>query len=443
VSGERICNDSFITAVFECRSYIPTMTLVSPNDPRPLLDRRRWLREWALRWRDYSTPRSGSGGSWREATIGALGVWVVTRLLLSAWALFTVSTSPVVKRMPVPQTFFTLFFHWDSAYFEKIAAGGYFSATSPTDLPAFFPGYGIAGRVAADVLFPARNPTVGDITVGLWVAAAVPSLLAGIGLWKLTADRFGPRVAAGATVLLLAGPYSVFLAASYSEPLFLAFAVFAWYHASKGRWWVAGILAAGASLTRIDGLFLALSLGVLYLQSKGTPWRSFVPRALGLMAVAISTLIGYFVYLWAETGNPAEWFSAERQGWHRRFTLPWVSGMTTALKVTDPAVSDAHRIQALLEIVFAILCIVGGVVLARRRRWGGVVLVAATLASLMTSTTFLSLSRESLLLFPLTMLVASMRDVPRRRWIFRLALIGGIVLLLFNTHQFVLGIWAQ
>jgi hypothetical protein len=419
------------------------MNLVSPDNPSSFVSRRASFRQRVSDWAISEPPQAGTPGTWREALLGGLAIWVVTRVLLSAWALFTVSTSPTVKRLPVPQTYFTLFFHWDSAYFERIALGGYFSPSSPRDLPAFFPGYGIAGRLATALLLPGRHPSVGDITVGLWAAAAIASLLAGIGLWKLAADRFGPRVAAGATVLLLAGPYSVFLAASYSEPLFLAFAVFAWYHARKGRWLAAGILAAGASLTRIDGVFLALALGVLSLQGQGGSWRSRLPRAVGLVAVALSTVVGYFVYLWAMTGNPVEWLSAEKQGWHRRFTLPWISGATTLLKAFDPASSRAHRIQALLEIVFAILCLAGGLVLARRRRWGGVVLVASTLASLMTSTTYLSLSRESLLLFPLTMLVASTRDIPGRRWIFRLALACSFVLLLFNTHQFVLGIWAQ
>ncbi|RKR73353.1 mannosyltransferase family protein [Frondihabitans australicus] len=394
--------------------------------------------------RRASPPPSLARVSWRPALLGTAAIWVVVRLVLTVYSLVVTSTSTAVPVQPaVPHSFFTLLYHWDSSYFLEIAHNGYFAAADPPDLQAFLPGYPLAGRLATLVLFPGQGPTVPHLLVGLWLAAAIPSFVAGVGLWRITEDRFGPRVAAGAVVLLLAGPYSVFLAASYSESLFLAFAVFAWYHALRGRWWAAGLLAAGASLTRIDGVFLAVALGVVVLQEHGRLTRRAVLRAVGVVALSLSTLVGYFVYLAAVTGDPLSWLTAERHGWHRRFTVPWVSGLETLRTALDPARSSPLRAQALLEVVFAILCLAGLVVLARRRRWGAVILVGSTLASLMTSTTYLSLSRESLLLFPLTMTVASYRDHPSRRWVFRAGLAASILLLFFNTHQFVLGLWTQ
>lgn len=384
--------------------------------------------------------------SWREAVVGASVIWVAIRIVLTVYALIVTSIGRGFPVAPaVPRSFFTLFYHWDSSYFLEIARSGYFAPGQSADLPAFLPGYPLAGRLATAILFPGAAPSVAHVLVGLWVAAAIPSLAAAIGLWKLAAERFGPRVASGAVVLLLAGPYAVFLAASYSESLFLAFAVFAWYQARRGRWVAAVILAAAASTIRIDGLFLAAALAVLSLQAHASTWRrpEQLLRAAWVFAGSIAGLVGYFVYLFVRTGDPLEWLSAEHSGWDRRFTAPWTSGYATLQVALDRAASPNLRAQSLLEVAFALACIAGLVVLARRRRWGAVVLVALTLVSLMTSTTYLSLARESLVLFPITMVIASYRDVPGRRWIFRAGLAVGILLFFFNAHQFVLGFWAQ
>jgi len=394
---------------------------------------------------------------WRQAITGAVATWLAVRALLTAYAVILVSTQHVAPTRPaVPQSFFTLFYRWDSSYYLEIAQRGYFSPLGPAHLDAFLPGYPLAARVMTAALFPGTSFNAHDVTVGLWAVSAIASLVGAVGLWRVAADRFGGRVAFGATVLLLAGPYSVFLAASYSESLFLAFAVFAWYHAARGRWVTSGLLAAAASFTRIDGLFLAAALGALYLHSarsggrgsegsaRQTPGLPFhLRRAAGLVALAASTVVGYFVYLFAVTSDPLAWFTAEHAGWHRRFTMPWLSGVATAAGALNPHAASDHRAQSLLEVVFAVLCIAGAILLARRRRWGAVVLVVAVLASLMTSTTYLSLSRESLVLFPLTVLVASLRDVPAKRWVFRIAVVASLALFAFNAHQFVLGLWAQ
>jgi hypothetical protein len=327
---------------------------------------------------------AGATTSWRDAVVGASVIWVAIRIVLTAYAMIVTSIGRGFPVAPaVPQSFFTLFFHWDSSYFLEIARSGYFARGQSADLPAFLPGYPLAGRIATTILFPGAAPSVAQVLVGLWVAAAIPSLVAAIGLWRLTADRFGTRVASGALVL--------------------------------------------------------------YAQSGGSMWRrpERLLRAACVFAGSITGLLGYFAFLFVRTGDPLAWLSAEHRGWGRRFTAPWTSGYATLQVALDRAASPNLRAQSLLEVLFALACIAGLVVLARRRRWGAVVLVTLTLASLMTSTTYLSLARESLVLFPITMVIASYRDVPGRRWIFRAGLAVGILLFFFNAHQFVLGLWAE
>ncbi|HXR44202.1 MAG TPA: hypothetical protein VN759_05300, partial [Pseudolysinimonas sp.] len=148
----------------------------------------------------------------------------------------------------------------------------------------------------------------------LWIAPLVASLVAGIAFWRLVADRFGDRVALVATVLLLAGPYSVFLLAGYSEALFLAFAIPAWLCASRGRWIAAGILTAFASFTLINGVFLAAALVVLVAIVLHHAGRHWFWRAVGLGAIGVTGAAAYLVYLWVKTGDLFAWTTAQYVG---------------------------------------------------------------------------------------------------------------------------------
>ncbi len=72
---------------------------------------------------------------------------------------------------------------------------------------------------------------------------------------------------------------AVFLAAPYAEALFAALAFWAWLLARRGAWVWAGLLAAGATLVRVNGLFLAIGLVVLFLTSRPRPWATRIGPA--------------------------------------------------------------------------------------------------------------------------------------------------------------------
>ena len=334
-----------------------------------------------------------------------------------------------------------LFFHWDSAYFAGIAQVGYFGQGSNATWPAFFPGFPLAGRLLL-ALTGDLHPTHGQEVASLGLVALVASLIAALLIWRLAQREYGDRVAAAATLLFVAGPYSVFLVAPYSEPMFVAFAIGAWLLAERGRWWQAGLLGAFACLTRIEGVFLVAGLGVavaVELRRRGAP---FLLRSLGTLAIGLTGLLAYWGALWAWTGNPAEWFAAERAGWHRSLSWPWVSLANTvgAIFTAHPL---SHQVQNAFDLLFAALFVAAIVVLLRRRAWAAVTFVGLIAAAMMTSTTYLSIARASVVLFPVTVLVASTVLERRRRWIYWTALAGGAALLIVNTVLFVNGIWVD
>ncbi len=390
----------------------------------------------------FSVAAAGSIHPIRHAIIGATALWLATRVILVLWSVVVQLNSPVGTDLFSHRDWLaTLFFRWDSLYFAGIAEHGYFGAASLATWPAFFPGYPAATRIVAAIL-GGTGPSTSLVSVSMSVVVMGASLVATVLFWLLVQQRSGSRIALAATVLFVAGPYSLFLVASYSEALFLVFALGAWLLAGRGYWLPAGILAAGASLTRANGMFLIVALVVLYVIHRRSVGAPYFARAAALAALGFCGVGGYFLYLFARTGDPQAWTHAEYLGWQRAVRPP----SETLWNTVDLALNShylATRQQSTIEIVFAALFIVAFVVLIQRRMWAEATLLGITLVSLMTSTTYMSLARTSVVLFPLPILLATTLLARRQRWIYWTAVIVGCALLLFNTRQFALGLWSD
>jgi hypothetical protein len=210
---------------------------------------------------------------------------------------------------------------WDWERYLTIAEYGYTSGKGPaydSNIVAFFPGYPVVLRAVHLVV---RNWVVSGLLISL-VAGAV----ACVALARLTQleqrDRSGAesgRAAVTAVLVLVCAPAAVFLAAGYTESLFLALAVPAWLAARSRRWILAGVLTALAAAVRIDGAFEAAGIAVMFLLSrpKARDWAR--SPALALPAAAIG---GYFAYLNDIAGDWLAWFRAEKDGWSRQLTNP-------------------------------------------------------------------------------------------------------------------------
>ncbi|MDA8437779.1 MAG: mannosyltransferase family protein [Propionibacterium sp.] len=375
--------------------------------------------------------------TWGRAILGGGLLWLASRLVVTAVAILSrwaASGQPLGG-----QPFERLLFAWDSIHFDQIASGGYFVGPDAPELPAFFPGYPVASALTAKALVFTRDP----VAWGMFAVAALAGLAASILLWRLAEDEGGVDVAFTAAAMFLFSPYAVFLHASYSEPLFLAFAIGAWYAATKGAWWIAGLLAAGASFTRPNGLFLVAALVIMYLviaRRAGRPlirWTALGPLLGGLGAG------GYVLWLWARTGSLTTWQQAQEAGWYRRTTWPWDSFDATVRMMLHHSHLDA-RPQFGLDIVFGFATLLAIVWLAIKRSWPTVVYAGLTVAAMATSTSWVSLARNTLTLFPLTVAIAA--TCTRGRWRRRTLLVvmaSSVALLAFNTHQFTLFQWAD
>lgn len=223
---------------------------------------------------------------------------------------------------------------WDWDRYLTIAEYGYTSGKGPaydSDIVAFFPGYPMVLRAVHLVV---RNWAASGLLISLVAGAVACVALARLTQFEWRArrvpgDDHGPGgaparddsrwAALTAVLLLVCAPAAVFLAAGYTESLFLAFAVPAWLAARRRRWVLAGVLTALACVVRIDGAFEAAGIAVMFLLSRprARDWARSPALLLPLAATG-----GYMAYLKDITGDWLAWSHAEQQGWSRRLTNP-------------------------------------------------------------------------------------------------------------------------
>ena len=155
------------------------------------------------------------------------------------------------------------------------------------------------------------------------------------------AGSAGPQETNGAgrraSLYLLFFPTAVFLVAPYSESLFLAGAIPAFYYARRKRWIISGMFAAVAMGARAAGIFLVVRVA----GGVRAPERDFsgasLRRALMAAVIALLPLAAFAGYLWQVKGDPLYFFTDQRLGWGREF-----SGPLEALRTTW----DATRVDA-------------------------------------------------------------------------------------------------
>ncbi|TDD35555.1 hypothetical protein E1286_39455 [Nonomuraea terrae] len=350
----------------------------------------------------------------RSTRLDALLLWFGSRAGLLVVTLLGVTLADYLDRWR----------KWDATLFITIAQYGYDGEPGkPVDdgLPAFFPGLPMALRIV-------------HLLVPDWAAAGlIVSLVSGAVAMVALARLAEVEGASGwmAVAALLLFPMAVFLAAGYSESLFLAFAIPAWLAARQGRWPVAVLLAAGASCVRITGLFLAAALVVEFAA------RAESPRRAGWLAVPFVPLVAYSIYQYRRTGDWLAWKHAQEAGWGRDFAWPWEAWRTTWHSAMG---SDDFAVAFRMELAGAVAVAAALVWLLVLRRWSEAVYCGTQAAALMTSAYYLSIPRSLLLWFPLWVVFA--RLATRRAWVFVLyaAVCGPLMLL--NAGRFLSGAWA-
>jgi hypothetical protein len=215
-------------------------------------------------------------------------------------------------------TFAQIFGAWDSGWYWDIATRGYYFSPNAQSSVAFFPLYPMLMRaVAAPFGGGDRATWVAGIAIALTAYA-----LALIALHRLTERLFGDRDIARRTVLYVAVfPWSLFLTRVYAESVFLLTSVLAVSRAYDQRWWRAGAWGALATLARPNGILIAIPLALLavrdrpHMRQLASRWAALVPIPAALAA--------YSAYVYALSGDPLGWMSAQAHWGYSLGHPPW------------------------------------------------------------------------------------------------------------------------
>jgi hypothetical protein len=359
-----------------------------------------------------------------------LGWWLVTRV-----ALFVLSVSAplMFNRGSDYPNVWKAWLQWDVWHLKAVAEFGYNNGEpSGAPLAAFFPGFPLLVRLVS-------YTGIGYVAAGI-VVSAVASAVAGVYLARLAQYEFPELKGIGpnAAMIWYGAPVGVFLAAGYTEALFCAFAFPAWLAARQGRWARAAVFVALACTVRVSGLFLIFALLVEFLTSKKRDWLS-----LPWLALPAIPVLGFMAYLKQIHGSWFAWQDAQEKGWAREFTWPWISLMHTveaASKGHFPADRSDWTWMFRAELVTLFVGLVLLAWLFWRRSWGEAAWVAATIGAFCTSFWIYSLTRATLLMWPLWIGLAVLAR--RRPWVGRLYLAVAIPLAAIWAAGFFTGRWS-
>lgn len=373
-------------------------------------------------------------------TISRIGVGLAAFLMVH----YVPATTPIwlllknpsgqtyLQALPVGSPFYSItepWHRWDTAWYIKIAIQGY-RANDPTVV--FPPLYPLLIRLT--VPFCAGNYVLASLLVSN--AACLVLLILLFKLIELEGGSGG--VAVTTLICLLAFPSAYYLTAGYSETLFLSLILGAFYSAFRHKWWLAGGLAALATLTRLQGAMLFIPLGwIAYVQFREAGIRPVLARLPAVLGGPLSAL-AYVVYLSASGFMSTE--AAYLQEWQLTTRFPWesVQNFLSRLITNANAMPDWEKNNALVLLFIVIT----GIAVLVKLRMPYKLYVWLTLPLLLLryhyGPQFEGMIRYVLVMFPCFIAVAM---VFRRRWMLLPILIVGVYLQLVLLDRFVHWVW--
>lgn len=333
-------------------------------------------------------------------------------------------------------TYLWAWVNFDGEHYLSIARYGYRALTY-----FFFPVYPLTISFIAK--FIGDNEAV-FLYSGLFISN-ISFCFALIGLWKLLKLDYKKQVVLKVIALLLLFPTSFYFVSYYTESLFLAFVVWSFYFARKGKWYMAGLFALVASATRVIGIIMLPSLLFeFYLQNKQGSKLIIKPSILYIFLAPLGLLF-YMLYLNIKTGDPLIFLHSIGVFGEQRSTslifLPQVF-YRYIFKIL-PNISYSYWPQVyttwmefILGLLFSLLAIYS---LIKLRLSYAVFLIAGLLLSTFSGS-FSSLPRYVLVLFPGFILLGILIDrLPKLMQAISFILLFS--LLFFSFEMFSRGFW--
>ncbi len=336
---------------------------------------------------------------------------------------------------------------WDAQWYAGIASDGYqwrHSFDKQQNL-AFFPAYPLLVRAAgfATGAFRTGVPPERRLARLTWCGLAISLASFFWAAWyfaRLAREMLDPARARTALLLLSAYPFAVFFSAAYTESLFLLAALGTWFHFRRGDSLRASAWGLLAGLTRPNGCFLSIPLGLLAVgmrDARGAPAGQ--PRRPVLVRLAVAAMPGigmlaFTAYLQHVTGIWFAW-SKTHAAWGRVLGAGSTGAMFTGL---GPQGLIAYAVDRPYDLLNA-LGLIAALALLRpvwRLSPAWAVFVIVSVAVPFSAGGVLSIGRLTSTLFPMFLACAAVLPAALApALVALLAMLQGLVAVLFYTWR--------
>ncbi len=255
---------------------------------------------------------------------------------------------------------------WDGQWYLRLAVHGYAdlpgtldAARQPySDAPmAFFPLY---PKLVGMVMWLGLDVVVAALTVSMLAGAVLACGLIRIG--RAVSSARGDRTGLLLVALWAGAPMAIAFSMAYTEALFCAFAVWALVGVLERRWWLAGLCAFGAGLSRSTAVVL---VAVVVVAALIAVFRRADERWPALAAVVVAPLgvVGYLGFVAYRTGSWTGWQDIELRGWNTEFDFgveTWES-MLARLTADESVFSTLTVLLLLGAVALAVVAVVSRV----------------------------------------------------------------------------------
>lgn len=321
---------------------------------------------------------------------------------------------------------------WDAPHYLDLARYGY-SAEGPGDVPLFIVFYPLYPWLTGAV-----NALLNDPVVSGFLVTTIASLFVAPLLARVVGRELGAPLGRSAAWFLLIFPTAFVLHIPYTEALFMAVLLGSFLAARNERWWLAGILGALATMTRVNGLILVPALVAEAL----TQWLVDPERRLRISWLGIGLVpVGFLVYLGVNVavyGDPFHFLFVQQDHWYKSLDAPWVGigGVIDSIVHREPWES---MMLGWMELAFIGLGLAGTIYAAFRFRPSWFAWMAGNWLLFVSTSFVMSVPRYALTLFPLFAWFALAGQ--RREWWTAITFVSLILFGLFASRM-AIGEWA-
>jgi len=314
---------------------------------------------------------------------------------------------------------------WDATHYLRLAERGYAASGDTRVSLVFFPLYPWLVRGMAFL--------VCNYMAAALLVSGIASVATGLLLQKLVRLDESEAVSRNAVWFLFIFPTSYFLHIAYTESLFLALTLGCFLAARKERWGLAGLLGAGACLTRVNGLILGFALAAEVIQQY---WKT---RRINLRWLWLGVMpLGFLAYLWLNHEVTGDWFAFTKimqEHWYKKFASPWFGIHDVWLRALGENVNEG--VNELVAIALITVCTIWS---CFRLRPSYSVWIALNWVLINSTAFVLSVPRYTLTLFPVFIFFA--RATTGRRFWFAMLTIWSLLYFALYAGRFAQGLWA-